>query len=112
MMILRSFNTVLRCPAHHLPVVLREMEANIQSYRSMFNDYISEEIFIESSAYMTLVGATQHISELPIILRKGEGTNVGAMFDVPARSSIFTPVKIRDEEDVPTLNVQYRMIGE
>jgi hypothetical protein len=110
-MIIKYFNTTLRCPAHELPVKLREMEYNIQTYRQMYPGYVGEEVFIESSAYMTLIGAAQHISTLPIELRKGEGTCVGNVFGITARSSVFTPVKQRDDENVPSLTIQYRMLG-
>lgn len=110
-MITKYFNTTLRCPAHELPAKLREMEANIETYRQMYPGYAGEEIFIESSAYMTLIGAAQHTSTLPIALRKGDGTSVGTVFGITARSSVFTPVKQRDEENVPSLTIQYRMLG-
>lgn len=106
---LRRFNLSLRGPVHNIPAKLKEFMDNVRMYREMYSDWGQEQIFIESTAYLTLLSVANQYPE-GLNLRKGEDLEVGDIFGIPAISSVFTPAHKRDEQDVPTLSIQYRML--
>jgi len=80
---------------------------------SSFYPVIREEYFIEHSAYLSLNGAQLNVNtyNAEIDLRKSD-TGCGTMFGIPARSDVFQHRNVRDSENVPTLNIEYRCFGE